>query len=874
MSKSTVTFVLSLLFCLSGISQNTIKGIVLNEQDQPLEYATVALLNPADSILQYFGVTNTKGEYQIKGIKKGQYLIQFSFVGMQTTYDQINIPLSSGEAVKDKILQTASLEEVVVEAELIPIRFKSDTLEFDAKAFKTRPGAAVEELLRQLPGVEVDNTGNIRAEGEEVTKILVDGKEFFDDDPKVATKNLPAKALNKVQVIDRKTEEAIFSGIDDGQREKTINLKLKEDYKKGYFGEISTGFGSKETYKIEGKIYHFTKKTQNALLGMSNNINEFGFTNKDNLQFGSNNKGLNEALAGGLNLSYNPSSQNRYFLNYLGNRRVKNLMEDVYTENFLSNTTYNQNQDIEAVDTDQLQRFKFGIRQNFNTNQRLLLDGRININASDILTKAFTSSQLEEQLFNTLDNETNNNSNGLFLWTKASYIVKFNNDNTQLKTIIGGIHDGVSNRLDWVNLVNFFEPISEIMLQQFQTNDKERLFLFAEPSILQKLNQNWSLSLGARVALDDNKLIRKEAKMNDLSEFEEIDIPEFTTQQRLIWPNLIINRSKKNVQLNIQFKATINQFTKLQNTVRIQKKKYFFLTPQLNYQNEYRSGRRINLRYTSNIVMPTPEQLIPVRNAINQLNIVQGNPELEPEQRHLVFSNWTIFDQFSFTSFSLRLSGEYTKHKIRWAQSISDDFVKVMQPINVNNDINLSASADFSTPLRSLGLNLNIKAIESWNSSIVFINEQENINKNINHSLNLALENRKNEIFSIRLSTAVSYTDSRFSIAQDQNNTYFNTSYTGDFRFTPNNKWNFEARANIVNYNAQSFDEAVSIPLISANVSYFFLQAEKGSLTLSAFDILNQNTGFQRVSNTNLLMQQQWNTLTQYFMLTFNMRFR
>ena len=197
-----------------------------------------------------------------------------------------------------------------------------------------------------------------------------------------------------------------------------------------------------------------------------------------------------------------------------------------------------------------------------------------------------------------------------------------------------------------------------------------------------------------------------------------------------------------------------------------------------------------------------------------------------------------------------------------------------MQPINVNNDINLSASADFSTPLRSLGLNLNIKAIESWNSSIVFINEQENINKNINHSLNLALENRKNEIFSIRLSTAVSYTDSRFSIAQDQNNTYFNTSYTGDFRFTPNNKWNFEARANIVNYNAQSFDEAVSIPLISANVSYFFLQAEKGSLTLSAFDILNQNTGFQRVSNTNLLMQQQWNTLTQYFMLTFNMRFR
>lgn len=874
MPKSIITTVLVLLFCAVGYAQHTIKGRVLDEQDQPLEYVSVVLLNPVDSILQYFGVTNAEGAYQIKSIKKGNYLIQFSFVGKQTTYNEINIPLPTGEDLGDKQLLPTVLKEVVVEAELIPIRFKNDTLEFDAKAFKTRPGAAAEELLRQLPGVEVDNAGNIRAEGEEVTKVLVDGKEFFDDDPKVATKNLPAKALSKIQVIDRKTDEATFSGIDDGQREKTINLKLKEDYKKGYFGEVSAGIGTQETYRLEAKVYHFTQKTQNAFLGMFNNINEFGFTNKDNVEFGLNNKGLNEALAGGINLSYNPNQENRYFASYLGNRRLKDLVEEVYTENFFTSGTYEQEQNIEESDTDRPHRLNFGVRHNFNENQRLFLDGRMNINTSDIFTQTFTRSQLEEQLVNTLDNETSNASEDFFLWTKASYIAKRNDDKTQFRADIGGAHDNNSNQLDWTNQINFFDPESELILQQFQANNKERLFLFAEPSVLQKLNPNWSLSLGARFGLDDNRITRREGTMNDADEFDEVDIPDFTTEQRMIWPTLILNRTSNKAQLNLRVTAIVNQFNKRQNTVSLQKKNYYFLTPQLNYQNEYRPGRRINMRYVSNVVMPTPEQLIPVSNAIDQLNVIRGNPNLEPEQRHQVTGNWTIFDQFSFTSFSLRLSGAYTHDKIRWAQTIDEDLIKVTQPVNVDQDVNMSLGADFSTPWRSLGVNLSVRATENWNRSLVFINDQENINTNFTHNLNVAIENRKNEVFSLRVSAAVSITDSKFSIAEDQNNVFFNTSYTGDLRYTPNKKWNVGAKANVVNYNAQSFDEAVSVPLLSANVSYFFLQAEKGSLTLSAFDLLNQYTGFQRISNTNFLMQRQWNTLTQYYMLTFNLRFR
>lgn len=872
--KSMWFFFFFLFFSCSCLAQHNIRGRLFDEQNQPLSYATVALLQPGDSLLQHFGVTNLQGEYQIKGIKEGIYIIQFSYVGLETDYDQIEIPLSTGEELVDRQLRATIMEEVIVEAELIPVRFKNDTLEFDVRAFKTRSGAAVEEVLRQLPGVEVDNSGNIKAEGEEVVRVLVDGKEFFNEDPKVATKNLPAKALSKVQVIDRKTEEALFSGIDDGIREKTINLELKEDHKKGYFGEVEAGIGTDETYRLVGRVYRFSEKTQNAVLGLYNNINEFGFTNKDNNQFGENNRGVNEALAGGLNLSYNPTSQNRYFLSYLGNRREKDLIEQIHTENFLSSVTYQQDQEILESDTDRPHKVNFGVRHSFNPKKRLVFDGVVNLNNSDIFTENFTLSQTPEQLINTFDNETINASDDLSVWAQATYIAKFNSDKTQFKSEVQGVFNNNLNRLDLINETRFFEPVNEVLRQQFQTNDQDRLSFYVDPSFLQNLNTKWSLSLGARFEMDDRSLIRKEGVLNDQSEFEETEIPNFVTRQRMVRPTLILNRVGEKSQFNISLASVVNQFDKVLNANSFQKENYFFWTPTINYQNEYRSGRRINLRYSADVTMPSVEQLIPIDNAVNQLNIIRGNLDLVPEQRHQVYANWTLFDQFSFTSVSFRFGGTYTQDKIRWAQTIGEDLVKVSRPANIDNDYSLYTYLDFSTPVRSLGLNLNVTSTENWNRSIVFINGEENINTNFSHNLDLALENRKNDVLAVRLSAAINLTDSRFSIAEDQNNIFFNTSYTANLRYSPGKKWNFEARANIVNYNAQSFEEAVSIPLISANASYFFLQAEKASLTLSIFDLLNEYQGIQRIGDTNFLLQREWNTLTQYFMLTFTLRFR
>lgn len=874
MSRSIICFTLCLMWSIFCFTQHSIEGRVLDENKEPLSHATVALLHPTDSTLLFFGISNAKGEYLVRNIAEDTYLMQFSYVGMQSIYQIVNIPPKKGADLGDQILKPTLMEEVVVEAELIPIRFKNDTLEYDTKAFKTRPGASTEELLEKLPGIEVDQEGNIKAEGEEVTKVLVDGKEFFDKDPKVATKNLPALAVKKVQVIDRQSEEAQFTGVDDGIREKTINLELKEDHKKGYFGDVTAGVGAGAVYKAEGKVYRFSKKTQMALMGMANNLNEFGFTHKGNNQFGQSARGINASYGGGFNLSFNPSRENRYFINYLGNRLKNDLQEETFTQNFVTDGVYEQRQTLDQSETSRPHKLNYGIRHNFNKQNRLILNGALNIAASDQISENFTRSAFEKKRVNQLNNTTNNDNEQLNFNTEATYISKLNGESTQIKTQASASYSDQTSQLEWINNTRFFDPPSMAVVEQYRNNHTDRLNLEVSPSILQKLGKKWSVNLGAGIGLKENNLKRSEGVLNGADEFVDFAIPSFLTRETYVQPELSFNHATNQSQLNFSFKAFANSFDKVLAGGSVDKPSYFYWLPSFSYRNEYRTGRRVNMRYTTEVNMPSVSQLYPVVDSINQLAIYRGNIDLKPEYRHNLSLGWSMFDQFSFTSLFTRLSGSFTKDDIRWSQRLNRDLVKVNTPLNVGNNHSVSSYVYFSTPIRSLGLNLNITSNENWNRGIVFINNEKNVNTNFTHSLGLAFENRKNEKLSARLSASFSLTNSTFSVAESQNNVYFNTSYLADLRYTPNKKWNIEARANIVNYDARTFDEAVSVPLITAGISYFFMKNEMASLTLSGFDLLNKYVGFRRISELNYLQQQEWNTIGQYAMLSFRWRFR
>ncbi|MVM28740.1 TonB-dependent receptor [Spirosoma sp. HMF4905] len=302
------TLCISTLFINKAFAQSSgiIKGTVVDSVSRkPLMEASVSLLLARDSSLVTFGITDGDGKFEFPKVALGQYRVLVTYVGYRGRSQRVavsqNNPTVDVGAI-DIVAQSQTLMEVSVQGERAPIAVKGDTLEFNAGSFKTRPNAQVEDLLKKLPGVEVDRDGNVKAQGQAITKVLVDGKPFFGNDPKMATRNLPADIIDKVQLFDQASEQSAFSGVDDGDREKTINITTKKDKRKGSFGQQTIGAGPKpgDDARYSGRVSfnQFNNGRQISMLGMANNVNQQGFTASD-LGLGNNFGGAGQGQGGG-----------------------------------------------------------------------------------------------------------------------------------------------------------------------------------------------------------------------------------------------------------------------------------------------------------------------------------------------------------------------------------------------------------------------------------------------------------------------------------------------------------------------------------------------------------------------------------------------
>ena len=279
------TLFFGLALAITGFAQvnGTVKGKVRDTlAKQNLADATVTVLNPKDSIPVTFAITDKTGSFEIKNLDTGLYRLLITFQGYvpfsKTFMISKDFPVADFPSViMDK--SSVLLQEVVVSAP--PITVKKDTVEFNASAFKTKPNSSAEDLLKKIPGVQVDKDGNVKAQGEDVQKVYVDGKEFFGNDPKLATKNITADMIESVQVFDDMSDQAKFTKIDDGSRSKTINIKLKKDKRKGYFGKVMAGYGTEDRYESSISFNRFNGDRRISILGAANNINKQGFSFSD-----------------------------------------------------------------------------------------------------------------------------------------------------------------------------------------------------------------------------------------------------------------------------------------------------------------------------------------------------------------------------------------------------------------------------------------------------------------------------------------------------------------------------------------------------------------------------------------------------------------
>ncbi len=877
-----------------------VSGDVLDEKGQGMGYATVALLNPSDSTLAFFAITGANGHFEIRNTKAGAYLLQVAYVGYKPFYRKVSIQSGKSSDFGAIIMKPApvNLGEVEVTSDHIPLLIKKDTIEYNAAAFKTKPDAVVEDLLRKLPGVEVDRTGNIKAVGEDVRNVLVDGKEFFGNNPKVATRNVPADAVKKVQVYDKMSDESEFTGINDGTHEKTMNLVLKEDKKKALFGDVMAGAGTGQHYQGSAKAYRFTGSTQFAALAMVNNINQTGFSFSDYLSF---NGGLGAITSGGgtaqittendypvnfgqqvvgkvasgaagLNFSREFRKNNRFNISYLGNASEVLLDQDVYSQNFVPEGSFVTSTRTSSDDINQSHRITFGWKNRIDSLHNLTLSGGLSLSSGDGSGRNQRQSFRNDSLVNSQEGENSDDPYRFSGNIRASFLRKLNQNKTNLKLSGNAAYSFGLNSIQWQNLTHYYNPPFDQETAQYQETFSDRLNTGMAIKVTQSTGKGTYLEPFAEAGFVSEWLNRKQGFPSEAGQFTDSLSPVFSTRYISFGPAMRFRKSGEKTKFSVTARSEYGRLESTLNNEPDVRYDRWYLLPAIDLEYEYVKGRRLAFSYISSVVAPTANQLLPVVNNINPLALAYGNQSLTPEYRHDIRANWWLFDQFSFTTLLTSASFGYVKNKISWSQQINDSLGQTLMPVNVPDDYSAGVSADFSTPVRKIGLTLHASLREDWNRGITRINGKENINTNLTHRITLSFDNRKKEKWDLNFGVAFTLTNAWYSIQEQMNYRYFDLGYFGDLRFTPDEQWSFEINADVTNYNAESFTDLVSVPLLGAGITFSFLKNNRGLLTLTGFDLLNKNTGIERVSEMNYLRETRSSIIGRYVMLSFKYR--
>ena len=896
--KKLVFIIIIFISVAASAQQQSITGNLFDNEGNPLLYATAVLLEPADSTMLYYAISDMDGAFEIKNIKEGKYIFQVSNMGFKSYIRHVEIPLDNNRFTIAMEPEQYNLSEVEINEMRAPFVIKKDTVEYNAGSFNVKPDAAAEELLKKLPGVQVDRSGNIKAQGENVDRVLVDGKEFFGSDPQVATKNLPADAIDKVQVYNKKSDETELTGIDDGTYSKTINMVLKDGKKSAVFGDLTGGIGTDDKYMASAKVYRFTKKHQFAALAMVNNINKYGFSFNDYLDFnggiqsimggggkitiggeselpidfGQNINGLVTSGAAGANFTYEARKDNRFNISYLGSGANKNLEQSSITNNFFDAGSYLKEDSLDNDTKNRQHKLNFGWRNKIDSTQNLIISGGISYTTRSSESLLNSISSTNGSVVNQLKNISANSADKYAGRISAKYLKKLYSKWKLLKLKGNVLADYNHTDNNWANNTIYFAPPDSNLYSGYQNNNNVLFEYSGSASVTRNIGGYWYgvpfISAGGSRE-DYNRLQgippTHENIIDSLS-------PDFNKIYNSQTAGIKISRNTKKSQLSFSLGIENSSLQSRLNNDETTKTFGVYAIPNVSWHYDYSSGRQLGIYFNSSVSSPTANQLLPVANNMNPLRISYGNNMLKPEYIHNLRFNWMLFDQFSLTSVFASISGRYTADKINWSREVKSDLSEVIRLINVDNDYRADANIDFSTPIRRLGIDLNLRLNETWNQGTSLVNGTENINTNFIHSFRISFNNRKNDKLDINIGASLTITDSKYSQQNSLNKVYYNTLAFTDIIYTPTDRWYFGFTADLSRYDEESFGNAIYVPLLRAEITRYILKNNRGVITLELFDILNKNKGVERISEMNYLMEKQSNTIGRYAMLSFKYR--
>jgi outer membrane receptor protein involved in Fe transport len=906
----THTFILLILTFILGIQlakaqSNSITGIVMDSLQKPLPTATVMLLNKVDSSLINFAISNPSGKFEIKAVKPNEYIFKITFIGYESytkiiQYQGVNLELGNITLKEANKL----LDGVIVEAEKTPVMFNKDTIVFDATTFKTNPNAVVEDLLKKLPGVEVDKDGTITAQGEEVRRVTVDGKTFFGNDPKIATKNLPADAIDKVQVYDKKSDMTQFTGIDDGQREKTINLQLKEDKKRSTFGKILGAGGTNERYQGRLNLNRFNKGQQLSILGNSNNINDSGFSvedyisflggmrttqggmvrieiNSDNsagipLNLGGQTSGIMKSNSGGINLNQTLGKKQKTEFNgsYFANQFSHDVNRTTERVNNLPSGIYDYNQHTIQQSDNFNHRFNSTLDHQIDSMNSLKFTTNLTYNIADLQNQGTSKTILKENNFLQNDGSSNSSSSSdaLNLNTSMLFRHKFAKKG---RTFSSNLELGINQtdrdgNLESVN--NFYGQNNQsINLRQenSQSNDYQSYsgtFSYTEP-----LGGRKYLEANYQIRQNDNQVNRE---VYDISEtnrtFNEQLSNKFNSSYTFhrTGLNFRLNRKNYNFMTGLSYQRTdLDGELKLNNT-NISKRFENFL-PRLTFNYEFSNMRRLSVEYETSVQEPTIQQLQPIIDNSDPLNIYQGNPNLKTAYNHEFRLNYTYFDPIRMFNIFTFVESNYTQNAFVNAQTVNDKLVRTTQPVNVDNQYNLTGNISIGFPLKKLNSRFSIGSRSSYQRNLNLLNSQISDMIQTQIGGNVRYEYTLKDFFDFSLAARLSNQENEYGFSDAQNQRFLNEQYSAESNLTILKKYRISANAEYYIFRNMNTNSKQEIPLINLSISRYVMKHQQGEIKLSVQNLLDRDAWVSQDASVNFYQKQTTNLLGRYVMLSF-----
>ena len=896
-----------LLVSYVGFAQNlTIQGSLKDSiANRALNSATVSLVYAKDSSLVSFSRTNEAGVFNFKNVAPGNYLISVSYVGYVPKW----VPVITGteKTVEMGLIymnDVNTMSTVTVTARRPPVVINGDSVEFNSENFKTAPNAVVEDLLKKMPGMEVDKAGGITVNGKKVTKVFVNGKEFFTGDPVMATKNLPADAVDKIQVYDRKSDQAMFTGIDDGSEETAINLKLKKDRNKSTFGKLNGGAGTPSVFDLQGNVNVINNDEQLSAIGGANNTNRQNFSNRNIINF-SGGGGGRPGAGGGVTVNFSGGSgetdanaqgiadtysiggnysnifndkKTEFNANLSVSDVTRNNISSSFTQNLTPGNAFNRISNANSIAGNKQQNFGSTIDHKVNDNFSFRFTPSLGFQQTTNYSEDSTQTYLTNG--NLLNSNTTVSSSASDAVNAASTLLLRKKFAKKGRTISSTITQSFNRSNSTGN--QFTEQLSYInnklsndsILDQQNTRKGENSsysanLIYTEPlgkKSLLEFNTYLSKSIGS----SSRRIFDRNDATDDYDLLNTRLTNEFNSEYTYSGGGMSYrsNQKKYNFSTGFSLQKAVLDGENISAKTKISQS-FQDILPNATFRYNFSQTKNLNVDYRTSTNQPSITQLQPVldQSNINRQSI--GNPDLKRSYVHNLNIRFFSSKILAGKSFFSTLNASTTNNSIVNYDSVLPNRTILTRPVNVDGAYRINGSVNYGFGIKKLKSRLSFGLNAGLNNNISYANGLLNtiVTKSTGPSMSYAYI--VDDVIDINLTARYSFSQTTNEVNPTLNTNFLTKVFGADMtNYLPlnivlNQSFNYAINTG----RAEGFNTA--IPIWNASFSKFFLKNKRAEIKMSAFDLLNKNIGINRNVSQNQIVDRSYNVISQYFMLTF-----